>query len=64
LCACFGLSREDVEADVAEGTPRRIRELLAKSKTPAARCETAAPTGRCCLPEVQRYFFKLRESAE
>jgi hypothetical protein len=60
LCACFGLTREDVAADVAEGTPRRIRELLARSKSPEARCETASPTGRSCLPEVQRYFFKLR----
>lgn len=60
LCPCFGLTRDDVEADIAEGVPRRIRELLAKSKTPAAHCETASPTGRCCLPEVQRYYFKLR----
>jgi hypothetical protein len=60
LCPCFGLTREDVEADVAEGTPRRIRELLAKSKSHAAHCDTASPTGRTCLPDVQRYFFKLR----
>lgn len=63
LCPCFGLTREDVADDVAEGTPRRIRELLAKSKTPAAHCETASPTGHCCLPEVQRYYFKLRGGA-
>ena len=60
LCPCFGLTRDDVEADVAEGTPRRIRELLAKSKSPAAHCETAAPTGRSCISEVQKYYFKLR----
>jgi hypothetical protein len=60
LCACFGLTRDDVAADVDEGTPKRIRELLAKSKSPAAHCETASPTGRSCLPEVQRYYFKLR----
>jgi hypothetical protein len=64
LCQCFGLSREDVEADVTEGTPRRIRELLAKSKSPAAHCETASPTGRSCLSEVQRYYFKLRGGLE
>jgi len=62
LCPCFGLTREDVEADVAEAAPRRIRELLAKSKSPAAHCETASPTGRCCMPEVQRYYFRLRGS--
>ncbi len=60
LCPCFGLTRDDVEADVAEGTPRRIRELLARSKSPAARCEVASPSGRSCLPDVQRYYFKLR----
>jgi hypothetical protein len=60
LCGCFGLTLEDVEDDIAEGTPRRIRELLAKSKSPTAHCTTASPTGRCCLPEVQRLYFKLR----
>jgi hypothetical protein len=63
LCGCFGLTHEDVEADVEEGTPRRIRELLAKSKSPEARCEVASPTGRCCLPEVQKAYFKLRGGA-
>jgi hypothetical protein len=63
LCACFGLTLDDVEADIAEGTPRRIRELLAKSKTPAARCEELSPTGHCCLPDVQKCYFKLRSSA-
>jgi hypothetical protein len=60
LCGCFGLTLDDVQADVEEGVPRRIRELLAKSKSPAAHCETASPTGRCCLPEVQRAYFKLK----
>ena len=62
LCGCFELTLEDVRDDVDEGVPRRIRELLAKSKSPDAHCETASPTGRCCLPEVQRAYFKLREN--
>jgi hypothetical protein len=61
LCPCFGLTRDDVDADVAEGTPRRIRELLARSKSPEAHCQTASPIGRCCIPEVQRYYFKVRD---
>ncbi len=60
LCGCFGLTLDDIHDDIAEGTPRRIRELLAKSKTAAAHCSTASATGRCCLPEVQRVYFKLR----
>jgi len=63
LCPCFGLTLDDVEADVAEATPRRIRELLAKSKSAAARCEELSPTGRSCIPEVQKCYFKLRGGA-
>ena len=60
LCPCFGLTLDDVEADVADSTPHRIRALLAKSKTDAARCEVLSPTGRSCIPDVQRCYFKLR----
>ncbi|HEY2410834.1 MAG TPA: hypothetical protein VGI40_01245 [Pirellulaceae bacterium] len=60
LCACFGLTIDDVEADIADGTPTRIRALLAKSKSPEARCEELSPTGRTCIPDVQRCYFKLR----
>jgi hypothetical protein len=63
LCSCFGLTIDDVEADVAESVPTRIRALLAKSKSPAARCEELSPTGRPCIPEVQRCYFKLRGGA-
>jgi Zinc binding domain len=60
LCSCFGLTLDDVEADVAEGTPTRIRALLAKSKSPDAHCEELSPTGRSCIADVQRCYFKLR----
>lgn len=61
LCACFGLTREDVEADVREGTPTRIRALNAKSTSPEARCATLAANGQCCMPEVRKLYLKLRE---
>jgi len=60
LCGCFGLTREDVEADVREGGVTRVRELLAKSKSPEADCATKSASGQCCMPEVQRYFMKIR----
>jgi hypothetical protein len=59
LCACFGLSRDDVEADVREGAPRRVRDLLAKARSAEARCETAAASGRSCVADVQRYYLRL-----
>ncbi|MDA0659186.1 MAG: hypothetical protein O2931_06050 [Planctomycetota bacterium] len=62
ICACFGLTYDDVEADVQDGEPHRIRALLDRSKSPQARCGTLAADGTCCLREVQRLYMKLRSS--
>jgi hypothetical protein len=64
ICGCFGFTRDDVEADVREGVVTRCRDLVAKSKSPAARCIIMAPSGQSCVPEVQRYFMKLRQERE
>ncbi|MGH7139187.1 MAG: hypothetical protein ACREHD_25870, partial [Pirellulales bacterium] len=53
---------EEVEADVREGGTRRVKEQLARTKSPDARCATLSPTGQCCMPEVQRCFMRLRET--
>jgi len=58
ICACFGFTLEELEADVREGPPRRIRALLAKSKSSEAQCRTLAADGQCCLREVQRLYMK------
>jgi len=63
ICGCFGFTRDDVEQDVREGVVTRCRELVAKSKTPAARCAIMSPSGQCCVPEVQRLFMKLRQES-
>ncbi len=60
MCPCFGLTTEDVEADIAEGVPSRIRALYQRSKTDEARCFERSPTGHCCLPEVQKLYFRRR----
>jgi hypothetical protein len=61
ICACFGLTYDDVEADARDEQPLRIRKLLAQSKTPAARCEELAANGRSCLPTVQELYLRLRD---
>jgi len=63
ICACFGLTYDDVAADAEDPAPLRIRELLAKSKSPAARCEQLAADGRCCIAAVQELYLRLRKSA-
>ena len=62
ICGCFGLGCQDIEADIREGTATRVRELLAKAKTPQARCRTMSASGQSCVAEVQRYYMKLRSA--
>ena len=63
LCGCFGLTTDDIDADLREGGVRRLRELLAKSKSPEAHCQTMSPSGHCCVPEAQRYYMRHRGGA-
>lgn len=58
VCPCFGFTLDDVDADIAEHSPSRTRELLAKSKTPDARCATLAADGQCCIAELQRLYIR------
>ena len=59
ICACFGFTLDDIEADTLLDKPVRIRELLTKSKSSDAQCTTLAADGRCCMREVQRLYMKL-----
>lgn len=62
ICACFGFTWEDVDAESRADAPLRIRELLAKSKSPDARCQLLAVDGQCCIRDVQQLYMKLRGS--
>ncbi|MHB8902336.1 MAG: hypothetical protein ACYC6Y_26550 [Thermoguttaceae bacterium] len=58
ICACFGLTREDIERDVREGTTVRVKAVIEKSKTPAARCRQMAANGQSCIAYVQKYYLQ------
>ena len=60
ICACFGLTRQDIEQDVNEGVVTRTREVLEKAKSPAARCAHMAANGRPCIAHVQKYYMEFR----
>jgi hypothetical protein len=61
LCACFGLTAEDIEQDVREGVATRTRAVLQKAGSPAARCSELAANGRPCVAWVQKYFMECRQ---
>ena len=60
LCACHGLTRDEIEQDVAEGVVTRTREIVLKAQSPEARCSAQAPNGRSCLAEVQGYYIRCK----
>lgn len=58
ICPCFGFTREELDEAIELKSPAGIRELLAKSKTPAANCSVLAAGGRCCVTEVQKLYIR------
>ena len=58
ICACFGLTREDVERDVQEGGRSRVKAIIEKAKSSAARCRQMAANGKPCIAYVQRYYLQ------
>jgi hypothetical protein len=60
LCACFGLTRQDIEADVREGVVTRVKAIIEKAKSPKARCSQMAANGQPCVAYVQKYYMQCR----
>jgi hypothetical protein len=60
ICACFGLTYDDVVADVDESTPARIRGVVARSKAGESQCHVLAADGRSCMAALQELYMRLR----
>jgi len=60
LCACFGLTTDDVEDDLRDGSVTRTRACVERAKSPEARCAIASPSGQSCVAEVQKYYMRRR----
>jgi hypothetical protein len=60
VCACFGLTLEQIEHDAAAGVVTRVREILEKARSPAARCTELAANGRPCTAYVQKCYLQSK----
>jgi hypothetical protein len=60
LCACHGLTADDIDADIADGVPTRVREVLRKADLPDAACGTRSADGRSCVARVQRAYVRRK----
>ena len=62
ICACFGLTRHDIEQDVREGVVTRVKTILEKANSPEACCSRAAANGQPCVAYVQKYYMECRKA--
>jgi hypothetical protein len=60
ICGCFGLTEDEIEADLRDGAVARIKAHLEKTKSHEARCEIYAANGRPCVADVQKYYMRRR----
>ena len=58
ICPCFGLSREDIQRDVQDGVTTRVKAVIEKAKSSAARCRQMAANGQPCVAYVQKYYMQ------
>jgi len=61
LCCCHGLTVEDVDADLAEAAPTRVRAVVQKAALPEAACAIRSPDGRSCVARVQRSYMRRKQ---
>ncbi len=60
VCACFGMTADEIRADARAGAVERVRELVAKARSAEAQCRTRSVSGISCVADVQRCFMQER----
>ncbi|MFH1266009.1 MAG: hypothetical protein ABIK89_09785 [Planctomycetota bacterium] len=58
VCGCFGLTEKEIEQDVREGVTTRVKEIIEKAQSPAARCDRMAANGKPCIAYVQKCYMR------
>ena len=55
VCYCFGVTRKDIEDEVAQTGHSTIGErITAEVKAGNCACEVKTPSGKCCLGDITR----------
>ena len=63
LCSCHGLTCDDIDLDLAEGTPARLRAVVQQAGLPGAESGIRSADGRSCVGRVQRYYMRRKTGA-
>lgn len=57
ICYCFKKSKKELYENIKSGTQGLVLdEIKSKMKNPGCFCETANPSGKCCLADVQAFI--------
>ena len=56
ICACLGLTEDDVIADAEEGRRDRVRDIVYRAEDGGGECLTKAADGRSCETAVRKLF--------
>jgi hypothetical protein len=63
LCYCFGFTRADIASEVAQkGDSDVPARITAEVRAGRCRCETANPSGTCCLGVVRKAVKAAQDS--
>jgi oligoendopeptidase F len=59
ICYCFKKTKKELFEAVKNGNENQVvDDIKSKMKDPGCFCETANPSGKCCLADIQS-FIKL-----
>ena len=59
LCYCFEYSEEDVKISLEKGKQAELLdEIKSKMVKPGCFCESANPSGKCCLADINKFIEK------
>jgi hypothetical protein len=63
ICYCFKKSKKDLYRAVKNGTEANIvDDIKSKMTNPGCFCESANPSGKCCLSDIQSFIKAVKES--
>ena len=57
VCYCFKHSKKELIEAIEQGLEQEfINQILKKIKNPGCFCETANPSGKCCLSDINDFI--------
>jgi hypothetical protein len=65
ICYCFNKSKKELFEAVKNGSENLIvDDIKSKIKNPGCFCETANPSGRCCLSDINAFIKAVKSTKQ